>query len=67
MPDPNTLLRLRDVIARVAISRTRVYELIARGEFPAPYKIGTKSARWKASEIDAWIEALGAPSGREAA
>ena len=66
MPDPNTLLRLRDVIARTAIGRTRIYEMMGRGEFPRPIKIGF-SSRWKSSEIDRWIEALGAPSEREAA
>ena len=67
MPEPDRLLTARDVIARVAIGRTRLYEMISRGEFPAPLKLG-KSSRWKASAVDEWIAALGATQDdREAA
>jgi len=48
------LLPLPAVLARVGLSRSSVYALIAAGKFPAPVKIGVAS-RWASSQIDAWI------------
>ena len=39
---------------RVGISRAHAYELMLRGEFPRPLKIG-RASRFLVSEIDAWI------------
>lgn len=55
----DTLLRLRDVLARVPISRTAWYRLVANGEAPAPIHLG-RSALWRASEIATWIASLAA-------
>ena len=38
----------------VGLGRSRIYDLIAKGEFPAPIKIG-KSSRWVKAEIDSWL------------
>ncbi|WP_374309457.1 helix-turn-helix transcriptional regulator [Methylocella sp.] len=35
-----------------------MYRKMADGTFPRPVSAGTKLARWRASEIQAWIEAL---------
>lgn len=36
----------------------RIHTLIRAGKFPRPLKIaGTKTARWRKTDIDAWIEA----------
>ena len=67
MPESDRLLTVRDVIARTAIGRTRLYEMIRCGDFPAPHKIGTKLSRWKASEVDRWIDSLGADPDERAA
>lgn len=37
-------------------SRSHIYALIAKGEFPAPIKLGRRSARWLESEVQAWME-----------
>lgn len=39
------------------LSKTQCYRLIQRGEFPAPLKISTRSVAWRASEVQAWIDA----------
>lgn len=56
MPTPPDvqLLRLPQVLARCAISRSVLYSLMAHDQFPRPVKIGRASA-WSSSEIDAWI------------
>jgi prophage regulatory protein len=50
------LLPMREVLARVGLSRGQVYFLIGEQRFPAPAKIGRRSL-WPAQEIDAWIAA----------
>lgn len=50
------LLTLRDVIDKVAMSKTYIYEMGKKGTFPKPVKFGI-SSRWVESEIDEWIEA----------
>ena len=49
------LLRRPGVQDKVGFKRTALYELIRRGLFPSPIKIG-RSSFWVESEIDAWIE-----------
>ena len=48
------LLAFEHLSRYVAFGRSRIYQLIAAGEFPKPIKIG-KSSRWLKTEIDAWI------------
>lgn len=38
----------------VGFGRSRIYDLISKGGFPAPVKIG-KSSRWVKAEIDFWL------------
>ena len=50
-----SLERRKAVQARVGLSRSTLYCLIAKGEFPAPVKIGARAVAWDARDIDAWI------------
>lgn len=54
------VLRLRHVLDRVGLSRAYVYAMAARGEFPAPLKLGPRAAGWLESEVDAWVTARAA-------
>ena len=48
-------LRLPDVLAATGLSRSMIYLLIERKQFPAPLKIlGARSSAWLASEVSAW-------------
>ena len=49
------LLKIADVSATTNLSRTTIYRLEGLGEFPPPLKLG-RSVRWRASDIDAWLE-----------
>jgi prophage regulatory protein len=49
------LLRRPGVQDKVELGRPALYDLIKRGQFPAPIKIG-RSSFWVESEIDSWIE-----------
>lgn len=50
-----TLLRLPVVIERTGLSRSRIYELIAAGEFPEPIKHSERVNVWPDTEVEAWI------------
>lgn len=52
-----SLLRRRDVQARVGLKRSALYDAISRGDFPAPVKIGARSVAWPESAVNAWIAA----------
>ena len=38
-----------------ALSRSALYEAMARGDFPRPIRIGPRGVRWIAAEIQDWI------------
>ena len=48
------LLDYKDVGRRLGFSRTQIYMMIRRGEFPEPMQIG-RARRWRESDVDAAI------------
>ncbi len=50
------LLRLPQVLDRVGLRTTRLYQLIGDGSFPAPIKLGARAIAFVESEVDKWIE-----------
>ena len=52
------ILRIRDVIALTKLSRTQIYRLIAKNEFPRQIKLtsGGKITGWLLSELLDWID-----------
>ena len=57
------LLRIKEVLARLSISRSSFLEGCRTGRFPQPIKIGPGTTVWKAEDIDAFIENLGKQGG----
>ncbi|WP_338245269.1 helix-turn-helix transcriptional regulator [Aurantiacibacter hainanensis] len=51
----DTLIPLEAVEQQIHVKRTKIYRMIAAGEFPKPVKIGAAS-RWPQSEVQAWTE-----------
>ncbi|HGE5059142.1 helix-turn-helix transcriptional regulator [Aeromonas caviae] len=49
------LLRIRDVTARVCMSKPTIYLKIKAGDFPKPVTIGPKAVAWVESEVNAWL------------
>ena len=49
------LIRRPEVLERVGLSSSTLYEMTAAGEFPAPIPIGRQAVAWLDSEVDAWI------------
>lgn len=52
------ILRRPEVLARIGLSTSSLYEMMAQGRFPRPMRIGRRAVGWKASVVDAWIDRL---------
>lgn len=50
-------LPITAVMERTAISRSHIYTLIRRGDFPPAIKLGAKCSRWSEAAIEQWMEA----------
>lgn len=50
------LLRLREVLSRVGVSRSTLYAWIAAGTFVAPVRLTEKLSAWPESAVADWIE-----------
>ena len=49
-------LRLPSVIDKVGLSRSQIYKLIQRGDFPEPVKIGPKISVWIEEQLEMWMD-----------
>ena len=49
------LYRLPEVIERVGLSRSTIYDYISQGAFPAPIKIGKRAVAWNETSIIDWL------------
>ena len=54
--DMTIFLRRPAVESRVALSRSQIYALMARGQFPKPVRLGPASVAWVEDEITLWQE-----------
>ena len=50
-----TLLTLDEVMARLKMSRSSIYRLMAEFSFPRPVRIGGRTNRWREDEVTAWL------------
>ena len=46
----------------VGVSRSTLYAMVQRGEFPPPVRIGVRAVAWRAHEVYSWVETR--PSAR---
>ncbi|PCG07450.1 transcriptional regulator [Sphingomonas ginsenosidimutans] len=51
-------MRLPEVIARVGLRRSAIYQRMSEGRFPKSRSLGPKCAVWVEAEIDEWIRAV---------
>lgn len=56
VPSPARLLRLPEVMARVGMKRSAIYQRMSEGRFPKSRSLGPKCAVWVEKEIEEWIE-----------
>lgn len=49
------LMTLKQVLARITLSKTEVYRRIAAGTFPKPVRLGPRRIAFVEDEINEWI------------
>ena len=49
------IYRLPTVVAICGISRSTIFEIIRRGEFPPQFKLGARAVGWRRKDIEAWL------------
>jgi len=53
---PPRLYAIPDILLRGNFSKSHLYNLMARGQFPLPsLRCGPRFTRWSASEVDDWL------------
>lgn len=52
---PRTMIRLAEVIARTAVSRSQIYKRMDLKTFPASVELGGRMVGWYEDEIDVWV------------
>ena len=50
------IIRIREVIEMTGLSRSSIYLLIKKGDFPAQIKLSARSSGWFCKEIKEWVD-----------
>jgi prophage regulatory protein len=50
------ILRFPEVLKRVGMKRTTIYNWVAEGKFPPPVKLGVRSVGWTEQSVELWIK-----------
>jgi prophage regulatory protein len=53
--EANTLIRIKDLIKIIPISRASIWRLSRAGKFPRPIRLAVRTTAWRKSEIEAWL------------
>lgn len=56
---PNPVVRLLsapEVMDTIGCSRMTLHRWVAAGDFPGPIRTGPNSVRWRADEVQRWID-----------
>lgn len=61
---PPVFLRMPEVLRRVGIGRSTIYDWIKTGRFPASRTLGGRIVYWVEEEIDEWMSYFSAPGSR---
>lgn len=53
--DNLSVLRIDEVLLRTGLTRTRLYDMIAKREFPHPISLSVRTVGWIEGEIVSWL------------
>jgi prophage regulatory protein len=48
--------RLPEVLNQTGLSRSTIYEMISRGDFPQQVKLGPRAVGWSSEDVVHWID-----------
>lgn len=57
MQKPLRYIRRRDLVTKIGLSATTIYNLERSGDFPKHVLLTPRCAAWAEDEVDAWLEA----------
>lgn len=49
------IIRLPEVLTRTSFSRSHLYDLVSKKQFPAPIKLSPRHVGWLSSEVTSWL------------
>ena len=52
----HTIIRLPVVLERTGLSRSTIYLMISKSEFPAPISLGARAVGWIEEEVLLWLK-----------
>jgi len=55
---PAALLRLATVQALTGLGRSSIYAKVKAQTFPEPLRQGTRCTRWRAADVNRWLESV---------
>ncbi|CAM4377753.1 MAG: hypothetical protein LEGION0403_FIIPPAGN_00656 [Legionella sp.] len=55
--EPEKLIRRKKVEEITTLSRSRIYYLMQKDQFPKPISLGKMSVAWIESEVQEWVNA----------
>lgn len=50
------VLTLPEVLKETKLSRSALYVMLDRGEFPRPFKLGERKNAWLRPQVDGWLQ-----------
>jgi prophage regulatory protein len=53
----DALLKMPTVEVWTGLSRSTIYAMLSRDQFPQPVRLGARCTRWKAGDVQAWLAA----------
>jgi prophage regulatory protein len=64
-PHPIRIVRHAEVRERLDVSESKLFDMVAKGIFPAPFQIvpGGRAVGWLESDVDSWILARRTATG----
>lgn len=50
-------LRIAEVVSRTGVSRSTIYEMMGKNEFPLARRLTSRTVGWEEADIDNWMAA----------
>ena len=56
--ETDCLLTIQAVVEMTSLSRSTIYDMVRRNEFPRQYRAGLRAARWRRCDVKKWMDQL---------
>jgi prophage regulatory protein len=53
---PLPIYRRPELLKLTGLSTSTIYDMMARGDFPRPVRLGKRAVGWRESDLIAWLE-----------